>query len=56
MTNLISRQRFEAYNLVYANSQAYPANSFLNVEPQRSIFKQQQQTAINNLRAKGILT
>ena len=56
MTNLLSRQRFEAYNAVYSQSQAYPPNSFLNTPPQRSIFRQQQQKAIDTLLEKGVLS
>ena len=56
MTNLLSRQRFEAYNAVYSESKAYPPNSFLNTPPQRSIFRQQQQVAINTLVKKGVLS
>lgn len=56
MGNLLSRQRFEAYNLVYTQSQAYPPNSFLKTTPHRALFKQQQQQAIQNLLKKGILS
>jgi deaminated glutathione amidase len=54
MANYLSRQRMELFATTYAK-QIYPANSLLNVAPERTHFIQQQQQVIKLLQQQGII-
>jgi len=55
MKNYIARQRFELYADSYKEHSFYPVNTFLDVNPNKSIFIKSQQSAIQQLKDKGIL-
>ncbi len=55
MENLLSRQRFELYAPEYAAAQIYPANTMVAIEPDRKLFLENQQKAIQRLIEKGII-
>ena len=54
MGNLLARQRFELYAPSYQNHHFYPANSFGEEIPAKSLFIETQKAVINKLTEQGV--
>jgi hypothetical protein len=55
LSNLLSRQRFQAYVDSYNQSQFYPSNTMLNGSVERKHFIQTQLATIERLAERGVI-